>query len=224
MHGKKTDIFGRKIGESHHAMMEKDFKHRFIVSIIITVPILFLSPTIQDWFNFTIPRFPGYKYILFGLATVIALYGGWPFYKGAKRDLDRRVLGMMVLVSIAVGTGYLYSVAATFILTDVTDFYWEISTLVVFLLFGHWMEMRMTRRATGALEELVKLIPPTANRVEDDEVVEIPTEEVEVGDILLVRPGERVPIDGLIIEGESSLDESMITGRVYLYERRKVMK
>ena len=76
MHGKKTDIFGRKIGESHHAMMEKDFKRRFIVSIIITVPILFLSPTIQDWFNFTIPRFPGYKYILFGLATVIALYGG----------------------------------------------------------------------------------------------------------------------------------------------------
>jgi Cu2+-exporting ATPase len=196
----------------HHAVMEQDFKRRFFVSIIITIPILLLSPTIQDWFNFTIPRFTGYDYILFGLATVIAIYGGWPFYTGAKRDLDRGVLGMMVLVSIAVGTGYLFSVAATFILTDVIDFYWEISTLVVFLLFGHWMEMRMTRRATGALSELVKLIPPTANRIEGDEIIEIPTQEVQVGDILLVRPGEKVPIDGVIVSGESALDESMISG------------
>ena len=109
----------------HHAMMEQDFKQRFFVSIIITIPILILSPTIQDWLNITIPRFTGYDYILFGLATIIALYGGWPFYTGAKQDLERGVLGMMVLVSIAVGTGYLFSAAATFILTDVVDFYWE---------------------------------------------------------------------------------------------------
>lgn len=197
---------------NHHAMMEQDFKRRFFVSLIITVPILVLSPTIQDWFNFSVPRFTGYDLVLFALATVIALYGGLPFYRGAKRDLERGMLGMMVLVSIAVGTGYLFSVAATFILTDVVDFYWEISTLVLFLLFGHWQEMRMTRRATGALEELVKLIPPTANRVEGDEIFEVPTEEVQVGDILLVRPGEKVPIDGVIISGESTLDESMITG------------
>lgn len=196
----------------HHAMMEQDFKRRFFVSIIITVPVLIMSPTIQDWFNFTVPRFAGYDFVLFALATVIALYGGWPFYNGAINDLKRGVLGMMVLVSIAVGTGYLFSVAATFILTDVVDFYWEISTLVVFLLFGHWMEMRMTRRATGALEELVKLIPPTANRVEGDEIVEIPTKDVQIGDVLLIRPGEKVPIDGVIVEGQSALDESMITG------------
>ena len=199
-------------GRNHHAMMEQDFKRRFFVTLIITAPILVLSPTIQDWFGFTVPRFTGYDYVLFGLATIVAVYGGWPFYTGAKRDLDRGVLGMMVLVSIAVVTGYLFSVAATFILTDVVDFYWEISTLVLFLLFGHWMEMRMTRRATGALEELVKLIPPTANRIEGDDIVEVPTEEVQVGDILLIRPGEKVPIDGVIIEGESALDESMITG------------
>lgn len=199
-------------GGKHHAMMEQDFKRRFFVTLVITFPILVLSPTIQSWLNFTLPRFPGYDYILFLLATIVAIYGGWPFYTGAKRDLERGVLGMMVLVSIAVGTGYLFSVAATFILSDVPDFYWEISTLVLFLLFGHWQEMRMTRRATGALEEIIKLIPPTANKVEDNEIIEIPTEDVNVGDILLVRPGEKVPIDGVIVSGASALDESMITG------------
>jgi Cu2+-exporting ATPase len=196
----------------HHAMMEQDFKRRFFVSLLITGPILVLSPTIQQWFNFTIPKFPGYDYLLFGLASVIALYGGWPFYKGAYESIQNGVLGMMVLVSIAVGTGYLFSAAATFIFTDTVDFYWEISTLVVFLLFGHWMEMRMTRRATGALQELVKLIPPTANLLKNGEISEIPTSHVKVGDILVIKPGEKVPIDGIIIEGTSSLDESMITG------------
>jgi Cu2+-exporting ATPase len=196
----------------HHAMMEQDFRRRFFVSLVITVPILLLSPTIQTWFNFSIPRFMGYDTLLFALATLIALYGGWPFYKGAWRDLQQGMLGMMVLVSISVGTGYLFSVASTFILVDTVDFYWEISTLVVFLLFGHWMEMRMTRRATGALQELVKLIPPTANLFKDGESVEIPTSQVKIGDLLLIHPGEKVPIDGVIIEGKSSFDESMITG------------
>lgn len=196
----------------HHAMMEEDFRKRFYVSSIVTIPVLLLSPTIQRWFNFTIPRFMGYDYVLFILATVIAIYGGWPFYTGAINDIKSGLLGMMVLVSVAVGTGYLFSVASTFLLEGVEDFYWEISTLVVFLLFGHWMEMKMTRRATGALKELVKLIPPTANLVKGDEITEILTSEVKVGDVLLVRPGGKVPIDGIIIEGQSSLDESMITG------------
>ncbi|OGD55718.1 copper-translocating P-type ATPase [Candidatus Bathyarchaeota archaeon RBG_13_60_20] len=197
---------------NHHTAMEEDFKRRFTVSALITLPILALSPTIQGWLGFTVPRFPGYDAALFTLATVVALYGGAPFYRGALEDLRRGVLGMMVLVSLAVGSGYLFSVAATFILTGVMDFYWEISTLVVFLLFGHWMEMRMTRRATGALQELVKLIPPTANVRRDGEYVEVPTSSVRVGDILLIRPGEKVPIDGVVLEGRSSLNESMITG------------
>jgi Cu2+-exporting ATPase len=206
------DHSGGSSHSDHHAMMELDFKRRFFVSLLITGPILILSPTIQDWFNFAVPQFPGYDYILFGLATVIAIYGGWPFYKGAYESIQKGILGMMVLVSIAVGTGYLFSVASTFIFVDTVDFYWEISTLVVFLLFGHWMEMRMTRRATGALQELVKLIPPTANLFKDEDITEIPTSQVKIGDILLIRPGDKVPIDGVIIEGKSSLDESMITG------------
>ena len=200
------------VGHDHHAMMEADFKKRFIISLIVTVPVLLLSPTIQTWFKFSIPRFPGYDLLLFGLASIIAIYGGLPFYRGAVESIKTGILGMMVLVSVAVGTGYLFSVAATFIFTDVVDFYWEISTLTVFLLFGHWMEMKMTRRATGALQELVKLIPPMSNLVKGGDVIEVLTSEVEVGDVLLIRPGEKVPIDGIILEGSSSFDESMITG------------
>jgi Cu2+-exporting ATPase len=209
MHEQKMKQEGHR---DHHAMMEQDFKKRFIVSGIVTMPVLILSPTIQQWFNFSIPRFFGYDYVLFGLATIIAIYGGWPFYKGAKESLETGILGMMVLVSIAVGTGYLFSVAATFLFTDVIDFYWEISTLTVFLLFGHWMEMKMSRRASGALQELVKLIPPMSNLLKEGEIVEVLTSKVQIGDILLIRPGEKVPIDGIIIEGQSSFDESMITG------------
>lgn len=196
----------------HHEHMAQDFKRRFFVSLTISVPILLMSPTIQSWFGFTTSRFPGYDLVLFALASAVAFYGGWPFYKGARRDLEKGMLGMMVLVSLAVSVGYVFSVAATFLFTGVGDFYWEISTLVVFLLFGHWMEMRMTSRATGALQELVKLIPPTANVQRDGGFIEALTSEVRVGDVLLIRPGEKVPIDGVIIEGGSALDESMITG------------
>ncbi|MBD3205961.1 heavy metal translocating P-type ATPase [Candidatus Bathyarchaeota archaeon] len=192
--------------------MARDFKKRFIVSTIVTIPLLAMSSTIQDWLGFTIPRFSGYDLILASLATLITVYGGWPFFKGARKDIQKGLLGMMVLVSFAVITGYLFSLASTFIFTGVADFYWEIGTLIDVLLFGHWMDMRMTQRATGAVEELVKLIPPTANKKFDGEFKEVRTSEVGVGDILLVRPGEKIPIDGMIVEGGSAVDESMITG------------
>jgi Cu2+-exporting ATPase len=205
------DIFSDK-KESHHSKMARDFKKRFIVSTIVTIPLLAMSSTIQDWLGFTIPRFSGYDLILASLATLITVYGGWPFFKGARKDIQKGLLGMMVLVSFAVITGYLFSLASTFIFTGVADFYWEIGTLIDVLLFGHWMDMRMTQRATGAVEELVKLIPPTANKKFDGEFKEVRTSEVGVGDILLVRPGEKIPIDGMIVEGGSAVDESMITG------------
>lgn len=212
LHKHAQRVMAHPPGHDHHAMMEADFKKRFIISLLFTVPVLVMSPTIQNWFGFSIPRFQGYDLVLFLLASIIALYGGLPFYRGAIKSIQRGVLDMMVLVSIAVTSGYLFSVAATFIFTGVVDFYWEISTLVVFLLLGHWIEMKMTRKASGALRELVKLIPPTANLLKDGEIVEVLTSEVKIGDILLVRPGGKVPIDGVVVEGQSALDESMITG------------
>ncbi len=197
-------------GHDHHAMMEADFRRRFWVVLAFTVPILLLSPTIQGWLGFRL-AFPGGRYLLFALATIVVFYGTWPFYRGARKALHRGVLDMSVLVSLAVSAGYLFSVGSTFLFTGI-DFYWEISTLVAVLLLSHWLEMRAVRGTAGALRELVQLIPPTANRLVDDRVEEVPTAELGIGDLLLVRPGEKVPIDGEVVEGESSVDESMITG------------
>jgi len=140
-------------GHDHHAMMERDFRKRFFVVAALTAPILILSPTIQEWLGFQF-SFPGIRYLLFVLASVVTLYGTWPFFKGVGKALRRRVLDMSVLVSIAVLAGYLFSVGSTFAFEGV-DFYWEISTLVAVLLFGHWLEMRAVRGTSGALKELL---------------------------------------------------------------------
>jgi len=198
-------------GHDHHAMMEADFRRRFWVVLALTIPVLILSPTIQQWFGFSL-TFPGYRYLLFAMATVITFYGTWPFYKNARKALRSGVLDMSVLVSIAVSTGYLFSVGSTFLFTAV-DFYWEVSTLVAVLLLGHWLEMRAVRGTAGALKELTKLIPPMANRIaEDGNVEEVPTSEAQKGDLLLVRPGDKVPMDGRVVEGQSSVNEAMLTG------------
>ena len=197
-------------GHDHHAMMEADFRRRFWVVLALAVPVLLLSPTIQRWFGFTL-TFPGARYLLFVLATIITFYGAWPFYKNARKALSSGLLDMSVLVSLAVSAGYLFSVGATFIFTAV-DFYWEVSTLVAVLLFGHWLEMRAVRGTAGALRELVKLIPPTANRIVGDQIEEVPTAQVQVGDLLLIRPGEKIPVDGEVLEGQSGVNEAMITG------------
>lgn len=199
----------------HHAMMEEEFKRHFIISIVFTAPLLALSPTVQQWAKdfagIALPTFAGVNYALFLLASVVAIYGAIPFYKGARESLSRGVLDMHVLVSTAVLSGYLFSAGATFIF-EAPDFYWEVSTLVVFLLFGHWMEMRAVRSASSALKELVGLIPPTANLAKGGKIIQVETAALKKGDIILVRPGEKIPIDGMVMEGESSVNESMITG------------
>jgi len=210
---------GKVPEHDHHAMMEAELKRRFIVAAIFTVPVLILSPSIQQWFGYTLPPFPGWDLMLALSASVVILYGGLVFYRGAVHALRRRLLDMDVLVTIALLAGYLYSLGSTF-LFEAPDFYWEISTLAAFILFGHWMEMKAARSASGALKELVKLIPPTANLVSDGEVAEVPTSELKVDDIVLVRPGEKVPTDGVVLEGETSINEAMVTGESKPVEKR----
>ena len=193
-----------------HKGMEQDFKRRFLIALPLTAIILSLSPQIQKWAGYSID-FPGINIIIFLIASVMVFYNGWPFYVMAKGEIKTRAYGMMTLVSLAVLSGYIFSVAATF-LFEGENLYWEISTLVLAFLFGHWIEMRAVRGATGALSELAKLIPPKANLLRGKGVITVGTEELEKGNKILVRPGEKVPIDGTVVDGESSVNESMITG------------
>ncbi len=196
----------------HHAMMASEFRRHFLVAAVLTIPVLTLSPAIQNWAGYSLPPSPIWDALLLIFASIVILYGGFPFYKRVPRSLRMRALDMNVLVTIALLSGYLYSVTITLGLLEATDFYWEISTLAAFLLFGHWMEMRASITAAGALKQLVKLIPPTANLVKDGQISEVQTAQLKVGDLVLVRPGQKVPIDGVVTEGESSLNEAMITG------------
>ncbi len=197
--------------ENHHEMMEKDFQKRFWVTLALTLPVLLLSPTIQNWLNIRNLSFTGDTYVLFFLASIIVWWGAWPFFTNAKTEITTRRFGMMTLVSLAVLSGYLYSLGATFFF-EALDFYWEIATLTLFLLFGHWMEMKAVNKAGGALKELAKLIPPTANKIDGDSVTEVQTSALQLDDTLLIKPGEKIPIDAEVIDGKSSVNESMITG------------
>jgi len=196
---------------NHHAMMEAELRRRFVVAVVFTIPVLILSPTIQGILGFELPEFTGQDITMFLLASVVVVYGGIFFFRGAAGSLKTRVLDMNVLVSLAVLSGYLYSAGATFAFEG-EEFYWEISTLVTVLLFGHIMEMRSVRSAAGALRELVKLIPPTANLLRNGEIATVSTDELRVGDVVLIRPGEKVPIDAKVMQGETSVNEAMITG------------
>lgn len=195
----------------HHAHMVADFKKRLFISLIITVPILILSPMIQMFMNVNW-RFAGDMYILFALSSLVFFYGGWPFLTGAKDEIKEKSPGMMTLISLAIVVAYVYSSAAAFGWAG-EDFFWELATLIDIMLLGHWIEMRSVMGASKALEELAKLMPSEASIIDEDgnvKVVEIT--ELRHGDHVLVRPGEKVPVDGEIIEGKSTIDESMLTG------------
>ncbi len=196
---------------SHHEMMVEDYKRRFIVASILTIPILILSPLIQNFFGYKL-EFPGDLYILFVLSSIVFFYGDLPFLKGFVEEIRTRKLGMMTLIALATSIAYVYSSFVVFVIPG-KFFFWELATLIDVMLLGHWIEMKSILGASRALEELVKLIPQEAHLIrENGEIIDVPTSRLKKGDLILVRPGERVPADGIIIKGSTSVDESMLTG------------
>lgn len=197
---------------SHRGHMAADFQKRFWVSLLLTLPILALSPAIQGFLGLgaTI-RFAGDQYLLFALATIVYIYGGAPFLKGFVTEMKMRRPGMMTLVAVAITTAYIYSSLVVFGLTG-TIFFWELATLVDVMLLGHWLEMKSVMGASRALEELAKLMPSTAHLLTSEGVTDVPLERLKVGDKVLVKPGEKIPVDGDVVGGETSVNEAMLTG------------
>lgn len=199
-----------EMGHSHHKMMIEDFKKRFWVTLVLTIPILFLSPMIQNFFGYEF-LLTGNKYILFALSSVVYFYGGWPFLKGFFSEARKAAPGMMTLISMAITVAYFYSSATVFGLPGM-DFFWELATLIAIMLVGHWIEMKSVLGASKALQLLVSMMPAEAHRVNGDQVEDVKLDTLQKGDLILVKPGEKVPADAIIVEGESYLNEAMLTG------------
>lgn len=196
-----------------HGDMIADFRLRFWVSSVLTLPVLALTPMIQEMLGLdTALAFTGATWALFAFSSIIFVYGGWPFLIGLGAELGRGQPGMMTLVALAISVAYLYSAGVVFGLAG-EPFFWELATLIDIMLLGHWIEMRSVLGASRALESLVRLLPATAHRLRPDgETEEVPVGAVQPGDRLLIRPGDKVPIDGVIIAGRSNLNEAMLTG------------
>jgi Cu2+-exporting ATPase len=200
-------------------MMIKDFRNRFYFSLLLTLPILALTPLIKDLtgFGWTFPRA---DYVVFLLATILYFVGGWPFLSGLVKELKEKSPGMMTLIGMAITVAYGYSTAVTFGLPGM-PFYWELATLIAIMLAGHWIEMTSVVGASAALEKLARLMPSEAHRKEGETIKDIPLSLVENGDLLIVKPGEKIPADGRIHEGAGYVDESMLTGESRPVRREK---
>jgi Cu2+-exporting ATPase len=199
---------GHNTHEGHSVAM---FRDRFWLSFALTLPVVFFSETVQGWLGYTAPSFPGSDWISPVLGTVIFIYGGTPFLKGAVREARDRLPGMMLLIGMAITVAFVASAATTFGWFDL-EFWWELAALITVMLLGHWMEMRSIGQARGALAALAELLPDDAERVTEGGIETVSVPDLSVGDVVLVRPGGRVPVDGVITEGEAEFDESMVTG------------
>jgi Cu2+-exporting ATPase len=208
-------------GHDHQAMIE-DFRKRFYVVLVLTVPIMLLSQMIQHWFNIHF-SFTGSQYLLLAFSSVVFFYGGLPFLKGWLDEMKMWKPGMMTLIGFAITVAYMYSVATVFGLRGM-DFFWELATLILIMLLGHWIEMKSIAGASRELELLVQLMPSDAHLVHNDHVLDVKTETLKENDIILVKPGEKIPADGIITEGESSLNESMLTGESKPVQKKKNAK
>ncbi|PYX61199.1 MAG: heavy metal translocating P-type ATPase [Acidobacteria bacterium] len=187
------------------------FRDKFWLSFALTIPVVFWSVDVQHWLGYTAPSFPGSKFIPPVLGAVVFFYGGLVFIRGAWNELADHKPGMMTLISLAITVAFGTSLAATFGVFEI-DVWWELSSLITIMVLGHWLEMRAISQARGALNALAALLPDTAERVSGAEIKTVPLSELRVGDIVLVRPGTRVPADGVVVEGAADVDESMITG------------
>jgi len=195
-----------------HTGHEEMFRKRFWVNLVLTIPVLLFSPMLQQWLGFSMPAFLGSRWIGPAFAMIIFFYGGLPFLQMARPEVRNRKPGMMTLISLAISVAFVYSVFAIFV-SPGSGFFWEMATLIDVMLLGHWLEMRSVRQASGALNELARLMPDTAERLlPDDETEEVPVSKLQNDDLVLVRPGASVPADGAVEEGRSDVNEAMITG------------
>ena len=192
----------------HSAMM---FRDKFWLSLVLTLPVVFWSAEVQQWLGYHAPVFPGSRFVPAILGTIIFVYGGRIFIQGARGELSARQPGMMTLISLAIVVSFAASLAATLGLFQV-DIWWELSTLISVMLLGHWLEIRAVTQARGALSALAALLPDSAERITESGIEKVPLAALRVNDMILVRPGSRVPADGVVVEGTAEVDESLITG------------
>jgi Cu2+-exporting ATPase len=219
---KHPEGHGHKGGHEHHdhSQMISDYKKRFWISLGLTIPILLLSPMIQKFLGLDDTlNFAGSQFVLFAISTVVFFYGGYPFLKGLFDEMKKLQPGMMTLIAIAISVAYFYSSAVVFGLGG-KMFFWELVTLIDIMLLGHWIEMKSVMGASKALEELAKLMPSDAHKILDDgNIIDVPLEELKTNDKVLIKPGEKIPADGVVVDGQSSVNEAMLTG-----ESKPVMK
>jgi P-type Cu2+ transporter len=220
MHG--ADHSGHGAAHDHSAMIT-DFLRRFWISLVLTVPIVAISPMFQMavGYHFT---FPGRDWVSVALGSIIYFYGGWPFLTGFWEELKRRQPGMMTLIGVAVTVAFLYSTAVVFQLVEGMDFYWELATLIVIMLLGHWLEMKSVAGASKALELIVKMLPAEAHMYHGDMLHDMRVDALKIGDLVLVKPGEKIPVDGTVTAGNSSVNESMLTGESVPVQKREGAK
>ncbi len=208
----------------HHAMMIKDFRRRFWVSLILTLPILVLSPMIQDLLGYEFQLSQSLdKYLLFALSTVVYFYGGWPFLSGLADELKKKQPGMMTLIAVAITVAWGYSSATTFGVAG-GSFFWELATLIDIMLLGHWIEMKSVMGASRSLQKLVQLMPSEAHLVKNGGTQDVKVDELKKDDKVVVRPGEKIPVDGVVADGSSNVNESMVTGESKPVKKEKNSK
>jgi len=216
-HGENAGHAGH--GGHDHAMMIADFRKRFWMVLVLTVPVMALSPMIRHWLGMHL-EFGGSGFVLAGLASVVFFYGGWPFLKGWYEEMKDWDPGMMTLIGFAITVAYGYSVATVLGLKGM-DFFWELATLILVMLLGHWIEMRSVAGASRELELLVKLMPDDAHLVHGEHIMEVKTVELKEKDVVLIKPGEKIAADGVIVDGESYVDESLLTGESRPVDKKK---